>query len=181
MYGMIHKAARAYALDHMGEDFWRAFAERNGLSDVAFVLGECYSDELTFSMIGALTEAMDKTPADFLQAFGRYWIEFAKQGAYAHLMAIGGETLPVFLTNLNRMHDGLAVAMPGSRMPRFHLLDVSAEGLQVNYLSERQGLEPFVCGLLQGLCAMFGVEADVSQAPDDGAVFHIRYRLDAAA
>jgi hypothetical protein len=181
MYGMIHKAARAYAIDQMGEGFWGAFAERNGLSDVAFVLGECYPDELTFSLIGALTEAMETPPADFLRAFGRYWIDFAGKGAYAHLMAIGGQDLPSFLANLNRMHDGLAVAMPGSKMPQFHLLEVTAEGLRVNYLSERQGLQPFVVGLLEGLCAMFGVAADVWPAADDEAVFHVRYRLGRAA
>jgi hypothetical protein len=178
---MIHKAARAYAIDLMGEAFWQAFAERNRLSDVDFVLGECYSDELTFSMIGALCDAMETPLTDFLHAFGRYWIQFASKGAYARLMTIGGDSLPSFLHNLNRMHDGLAVAMPGSRMPLFHVLEATADGVRVNYVSQRQGLQPFVVGLLEGLCAMFGLAADVAVAPDDETVFHIRYRLGVAA
>jgi len=181
MYGMIHKAARAYAIDRLGEPFWTTFVEQRALTDAAFVLGESYPDEVTLGVITGLAEAMDMSTEDFLRAFGRHWIDFARQGAFAHLMSLGGETLPAFIRNLNRMHAGLAVAMPGSRMPSFYVMDDTPQAMRLRYVSDRPGLEPFVLGLLEGLCAMFAIEADIAQAPDEGAVFDIRYRLSAAA
>jgi hypothetical protein len=181
MYGIIHKAARAFAIEQLGEPFWTTFATEHELTDAAFVLGESYSDDVTFGVIVGLAEAMDMPVDDFLRAFGRHWIEFARQGAFAHLMSLGGETLPAFIRNLNRMHAGLAVAMPGARMPSFYVMEDTPQAMRLRYVSDRPGLEPFVLGLLEGLCAMFGVEADVARAPDDGVIFDVLYRLSAAA
>ena len=169
MYGMIHKAARAYAIQHLGEPFWLSFSEQRGLAESAFVLGQSYSDEMTFAMIGGLAEAAATPPAEFLRGFGRYWIEFARNGAFAHLILMGGDTLPTFIGNLNRM-------------PGFHILEDTPQALRISYVSQRDGLEPFVLGLLEGLCTMFDVQADVVHTPDEGAVvFEVRYRLSAAA
>ena len=182
MYGMIHKAARAYAIQHLGEPFWLSFSEQQGFAETDFILSQTYSDEMTLAMIGGLAEAAATPPAEFLRGFGRYWIEFARSGVFAHLMPMGGDTLPTFIGNLNRMHTGLAVTMPGSRMPSFYILGDTPEALRISYVSERDGLEPFVLGLLEGLCTMFDVQADVVHTPDEGAVvFEVRYRLSAAA
>jgi len=182
MYGMVHKAARAYAVERFGEPFWLTFSEELGLSDETFVMGESYADALTFSIIDGLARATATSRAQFLQEFGRYWIEFACRGDYANLMALSGATLPAFLANLDRLHSGLNVAMPGARMPSFELVDQTLEGVKVRYVSHRQGLEPFVAGLLEGLCALFEVQGDVTSCPDEpGALFDIRYRLPAAA
>jgi hypothetical protein len=184
VYGMIHRAARAFAIAEMGEDFWATFAEQHGLTDAAFITAELYPDDTTFGMVAGLSEASGLDQPALLEAFGVYWIDFARQGAYASMMAMGGADLPTFLTNLNRMHDGLAMAMPGARMPGFQLLASAPDHLMLRYVSERTGLDTFVLGLLKGLCGMFGISADVRRAPDDdcnGLVFEIRYLTAAAA
>ena len=175
MYGMIHKAARGYAIDRWGTAFWEGFLADQGLSDPDFIAGENYPDESTFAVIGQLSAAGQQTVEGFLHAFGRYWIRFASEGEYAHLMSIGGKDLPTFIRNLNRMHEGLAGAMPGSRMPSFDLIAQTPEGLTVSYRSSREGLEPFVVGLLEGLCSMFAVDAEVVRRSGPGVVFDIRY------
>lgn len=181
MYGMIHKAARAYAADRFEAGFWPAFADRLGLGDADFVLSESYPDELTFRLIDGLAEAVGATREDFLRDFGRYWVTFAGSGAYANLMALGGTTMPDLIRNLNRMHAGLAVAMPGARMPRFEVTREGAEGFSIAYDSGRHGLEPFVLGLMEGLCAWFAVDGEVSQPSNENRLFEIRYRVPAAA
>jgi len=178
MYGMIHRAARSFAIEQLGEAFWAGFSQQNGLTDAAFITAESYPDDMTFGLVAGLSEASGIPQPALLEAFGVYWIDFARQGPYASVMAMGGGTLPEFIGNLNRMHGGLALAMPGSRMPGFQLLADTPEHLQLNYLSERQGLETFVLGLLRGLCGMFGVEADVRcgpPGPGGGVMFEIRY------
>lgn len=182
MYGMVHKAARAYTIESFGEAFWESFAHQNALTEATFIMGQNYSDEVTFGLIGGLAVAMETPPEDLLRKLGRYWIEFASAGPCCHLMSMGGDTLPAFITNLDRMHAGLAAAMPGSKMPLFYLLEDTPRFLSLRYVSRRAGLEPFVVGLFEGLCAMFAIAADVSRREGaDACIFDIRYRMSVVA
>ena len=70
MYGMIHKAARAYAIERLGEPFWTTFVEQHALTDAAFVLGESYPDEVTLGVIAGLAEAIDRR-TEFAHLRGR--------------------------------------------------------------------------------------------------------------
>lgn len=180
---MIHRAARAFAIAKLGEAFWTRFAQQRGLTDAAFITADSYPDEMTFDLVAGLSEASGIDQPALLEAFGVYWIDYARQGPYASMMAMGGADLPTFLGNLNRMHGGLAMAMPGSRMPTFQLLRNSPDHLKLRYVSDRSGLDTFVLGLLKGLCGMFGIPADVRREADDreGLVFEIRYLTAAAA
>lgn len=178
MYGMIHRAARAYAIETLGQDFWDGFAVRHALSETDFVTAQCYPDERTGKIIGGLAEAAGIPTSEMLTRFGVFWIDFARRGPYGQMIAIGGKTLPAFISNLNRMHAGLAISMPGSQMPKFFLVSSDATGLRVCYESVREGLEPFVLGLLGGLCEMFDLAADVELTGDaaQGVTFEVRYR-----
>lgn len=181
---MIHRAARQFALERLGEPFWEQFAADNGLSEADFITGQSYPDAVTYAVIAGLAKAAGMSQDELLEAFGRFWIDYARRGSYANLMALGGKTLPAFLANLNRMHSGLAMAMPGAQMPDFFVLAETPQRLRLSYLSGRPGLEPFVRGLLIGLCGMFNADADVvfePGAPEAGSVFEIRYRAAAAA
>ena len=51
--------------------------------------------------------------------------------------------------------------MPRARMPRFELVSEGEDEMLVEYCSTRQGLEPFVRGLLQGLLDHFGLVGHV--------------------
>lgn len=182
MYGMIHRAARAYAIDRFGDGFWSGFADRLGLSETDFVTAQSYPDMATFSLIEALAEVEGLPVDDLLLRFGRYWITFASQDAYSHLMSVAGASLPTFLRNLDRMHASIAMALPGARMPTFRLQDQTADELLLLYSSERAGLEPFVEGLMQGLCEKFGQSAMISWTPTaDGALFRISLARERAA
>jgi len=182
MYGMIHKAARAYGTEKLGDAGWAAFVATQGLDDAHFVVSQDYGDETTFGLIVALAELLDMPLDDFLRDFGHFWIAYSGRGAYANLMPLGGVTLPGFIRNLNRMHAGLALAMPGARMPRFEIVADQEDGFAVSYASTRSGLEPFVMGLLEGLCTWFGVAAAVSQRPaPEARTFDVRYTAQEAA
>ncbi len=182
MYGMIHRAAKAYAIERFGDRFWDGFAGRLGLSETDFVTAQSYPDMATFNLIEALAEVEAVPAEELLLRFGRYWITYARQDSYSHLMSVAGATLPVFLRNLDRMPGSIALALPGARMPSFHVESQTAEGLRLVYRSEREGLEPFVEGLMQGLCEMFGLDAEVTWTRGgDSSLFEIRYRAEVAA
>ena len=68
---------------------------------------------------------------------------------------MAGNDLVSLLSNLDRMHVGIAAQMPGASMPSFEVLDASDTQIKIRYRSERDGLEAFVVGLLQGLLNQF--------------------------
>jgi hypothetical protein len=51
---------------------------------------------------------------------------------------------------------------PNLKPPRFQLSHVEENSLRLHYYSHRQGLQPFVRGLLKGLSAMFNVDSHIT-------------------
>ncbi|MDG1418086.1 MAG: heme NO-binding domain-containing protein [Maricaulis sp.] len=138
-----------------GEDDWSAIVSKSGLSERHFVSGLSSDDETTFALIGAIQEHT-KIPLDeLLKSFGEYWIKYASETSYGGMMKMAGNDLVSLLSNLDRMHVGIAAQMPGASMPSFEVLDASDTQIKIRYRSERDGLEAFVVGLLQGLLNRF--------------------------
>ena len=182
MYGMVHKAARAMALEKFGTEFLDRVLERCGLGDEHFISSEIYDDETTLSLVAALSEESGLPTDELLTAFGQYWIKFATQSSYRQVMAMTGSSLDEFLANLDRMHAGIESAMPGARMPSFELVGNTGDSIDVIYRSSRAGLEPFVKGLMMGVLTYFGEKGDVELSPaEDGTLVRIRRRAELAA
>ena len=182
MYGMVHKAARAMALEEFGPEFLDRALKRCGLGDEPFISSEIYDDETTLSLVGALSAESGLSTEQLLTAFGEYWIKQATQLSYRQIMAMAGATLDEFLSNLDRMHAGIESAMPGARMPSFELVRNSGSTLDVIYRSPREGLEPFVRGLMIGLLNHFGEAGDVNISPHkEGSLVHITRHIPQAA
>jgi hypothetical protein len=70
-------------------------------------------------------------------------------------MATGGRTLREFLLNLPDLHTRVALIFPELRPPEFACSEVTANSLRLHYRSTREGLTPFVVGLVEGLGGMF--------------------------
>jgi hypothetical protein len=155
MYGMIHQAARRMVLETADEDDWSTILDKSGLSEQHFVSGLSFDDEKTFALLGAIQEHANIPLDELLKSFGEYWIKYAGETSYGGMMRMAGNDLVSILTNLDRMHVSIAAQMPGALMPSFEVLDTSDEQITVRYRSERNGLEAFVVGLLQGLLNRF--------------------------
>jgi len=183
MYGMIHKAAKQLATAKIGAAAWAELEAKCGLSSEHFISGQHYADEITFRLIDEIAARLGTPVDNVLHDFGRYWVKFAEESAYAPVLDMGGDDLETFLANLDRMHASIKVTLPEAITPRFKLASVSPDRIAVHYSSPRKGLEPFVAGLLDGLLERFGERGKVSSAPDaDVVVFTIaRIRAVSAA
>lgn len=168
MYGMVHRAARQMVLELHSEDQWSSILTSSGLGDEAFISANVYDDAVTMRLISALSEYF-ATPVDsILHSFGEYWIQFAYQGDYKAMMTMAGHDLVSFLHNLNRMHDSIQVSIPGARLPTFMVESATESAIEIAYLSERKGLEPFVEGLLSGLVKHFDRKGQIHRLGDKG-------------
>lgn len=175
MYGMVHTAARAMALDALGPAAWLALLQENDLSRDHFVSNQNYSDEVTFRIVSAISGRLGMDPDEMLRAFGEYWIEYAAKSPYGAMFRIGGRDLRAFLHNLNRMHSSVHATMQFSRMPSFEVIGETDNRIELLYMSDRTGLTEFVVGVLTGLLRYFGEQGHVSYegSRPDGDVFTI--------
>jgi hypothetical protein len=182
MYGLIHSAARQMVLDQFGGETWRSALERSGLSELHFIHGEVYADEVTLGLIGAIVETT-RMPVDaLLFEFGRYWITYVSGSAFSRAMAMSGNDFVSFVEGMDRLHRGVRTAMPMARMPSFEVLSSTPHVVEVLYVSERAGLDAFVAGLLTGLLERFGQKGVVTHASaSDGIVYSIAIEARAAA
>ncbi len=170
MYGMIHRAAREFAMQTLDEQVWQSILAKVNLDSRHFISGQHYSDEDTFALIGALSEKLDKPVPELLTEFGRYWINFTERSDYAAALAMAGEDLVTFLGNLDELHHGIQATMPDARLPGFTVQAVDADQIVLTYTSERQGLETFVEGLLLGLLDKFSETGAISHRPTKAGV-----------
>ncbi|MFM1960767.1 MAG: hypothetical protein RL588_2284 [Pseudomonadota bacterium] len=173
MYGMIHRAAREMVTDAGGARLWNNILTRSGLQDEAFISGLSYPDEMTLGLIGAVAQEMNLSLEETLVRFGRYWIGFADASAYSPLMTMAGDDIFDFCRNLDRMHASIQVSLPDVDVPSFRVLEMGETFIRLAYVSNRDGLEPFVTGLLEGLLQRFGHQGQVRMvgAGDPGVEF----------
>lgn len=175
MFGMIHRSARDMVLSQFGQSAWDEILKRARLDETAFVSGESYPDEVTFRLITTAAEVANLSVDDTLFAFGEYWVSTAWSGPYATVMTVLGRSLSESLMNLDRMHASIQIAMPDADLPQFSIIYEDDSTIEVEYISNREGLENFVCGLFSGLMKRFSVQGETQyvKAPNGARIFKI--------
>ena len=163
MYGMVMNAIEQMAKARLGDSGWRSICESAGLENQFFLAMSAYPDEITFALAGATAEALDLPMETFLEEFGRFWIPFARESAYGPMLR-QAKTLLGCLERLDQMHSQIGRAMPHLKPPSF-AVEHDAAGVTVRYFSERQGLTPFVLGLLHGLADLFSESVEIRHVP----------------
>lgn len=171
MYGMVNKAVEDMVCLHFGERTWQHVKSQAGVHDELFITNEQYDDAVTYNLVGAASDVLAMDASRVLRAFGEHWVLKTAQESYGVLMDGGGETMREFLLNLPNFHTRVALLFPNLCPPRFACSNVTAHSLWLHYHSSRQGLAPFVEGLLAGLAKRF------AEAPE---VQHVQRRADGA-
>ena len=166
MYGMVNEAVRGLVLESFGEDTWTQIHTKAGTPNL-FVPMESYDDAVTYNLVGAATEVLGLDAEAILKTFGLYWVESVATKHYADMMNQTGFTFHEFLSNLDSMHQRMKSTFPHYQPPSFRVLRKGPQLLQVDYYSKREGLLPFVEGLLCGLSKHFNEPIEIKRVPDD--------------
>lgn len=161
MYGMIHRGLRKMIIEQFEATVWSQIEGKLGTGPEHLISAQTYDDSLTLAMIDVAAEQSGQTVPEFLTAFGRYWIQFAEQGSYGAMMDFTGGDFYTFIENLDRMHQAVHAAMSEAIVPSFKVAERGEDFLRVAYRSDREGLEPFVTGLFEGLLDRFGLKGSV--------------------
>lgn len=171
MYGLVNKAIADMVRSKFGEDTWQAIRQKAAVEDTTFLSMEGYPDDVTHRLVKAGSEVLGLSPAQVMQAFGEFWVEFTATEGYGELMDMSGDSLPEFLQNLDNLHARVGVSFPQLKPPSFDCHEMDDQALTLAYRSEREGLAPMVVGLVKGLGTRFDTEVEVeqTQSRDEGA------------
>jgi hypothetical protein len=171
MYGMVNKAVEDMVVLHYGETAWEQIRTQAGVEVDVFMSNESYSDDITYNLIRAASQVLQLPAEQILIKFGEHWVLHTAQEGYGGLMNAAGRTLPEFMRNLPNFHSRMTMIFPKLQPPHFECTEITNQSLNLHYFSQRQGLAPFVVGLMQGLGKKFNTPVTVRQsaAKDLGA------------
>jgi guanylate cyclase soluble subunit beta len=161
MYGLINSALKGMMLEQYGNETWNKVLKQSGVPEDSFLSMRSYDDKITYDLVGATSEVLGAPPEACLKLFGQYWVMEVATEAYQSLMDASGQNLIEFLANLNALHDRINNVFLNYVPPEFVIEPMNDGTHRIHYISQRQGLTPFVDGLLEGLAEHFGEELTV--------------------
>jgi hypothetical protein len=178
MYGLVNRAIEQLVRTAKGDAAWTRVCAHAQPGHAGFLAMRAYPDEVTYRLVAAVSDEMQITPSEALEAFGEYWILYTADEGYGALLNAAGGSLRDFLGQLNQMHGRIETVFPHMTLPCFEVEDVSEREMLLHYVSEREGLAPMVTGLVRGLAKRFGQAVDVAHvkarsADDRKDVFRI--------
>lgn len=170
MYGLVNRAVEDLVTHKFGAETWERVKARAGVDVEMFVAMSPYPDDVTYSLVTAASEELGMAVPEVLEAFGEYWMQFTAREGYGELLDLMGHDVPSFLEELDEVHERLKLSFPDLVPPSIAVSDVTDASVVVHYRSDREGLAPFVVGLLRGVGARFGrpVEVTLQKARADG-------------
>lgn len=161
MYGMVNKAVKALVVEQFGDAKWAEIRDRAGAPD-DFVGLQAYDDAMTYGLVGAAVDVLGVPAEQILFGFGEYWVLRIATVTYADLMSATGSDMFSFLENVDAMHSRIKMTMPALNPPSFRVKRLDGQTIQVDYFSTREGLLPFVHGIIAGLSAHYAQPCSVT-------------------
>lgn len=177
MYGMVNEAIEELVVEEAGFDAWSRVARSAGIEPVPFVSSEAYDDALTYALVEQASRELGVQPDVLLRRFGRHWIHVTGRRGYGALLEAGGASLRDMLEYLPNLHGRVALQLPHLRPPRFVVTAAEERFVRLEYHSEREGLAPFVEGLLYGLGDLFGVAVELDHVGIRADVGHDTFEV----
>jgi hypothetical protein len=161
MYGLVNRAIEQMVCEQHGDERWEEIKHEAGIEIDLFIANDGYDDAITYQLVGAASRVLDVPAATILEQFGRHWVlRTAKEGYGAMLKSVGSD-VGEFLENLPNLHARVKLIYPHLTPPVFSCQREGEASLLLHYRSEREGLAPFVCGILFGIGELFSTAVTV--------------------
>lgn len=176
MYGMVNEGIKTLVVNNFGQEKWKEVCIKAKIQIDEFTLLEVYPDDITYDLVGAISEVLNLSTDVVLKTYGKYWVQYAPNVGYEQLLAMFGPDYKACLINLNHMHAHMGSFMPSLKPPRFVVKEISQNNLEIDYISDRKGLTSFVHGLFEGLGERYQTKVEIQYIGEfkDAQKFHIQ-------
>lgn len=161
MYGMVNLAVEQLICENHGIETWNQIKTKAGISVPKFIIMESYDDEITYNLVREASEVLGVSKASLLETFGEYFIMYTAKEGYGDLLKSGGNSLPEYLNNLNMTHFRLKNMLPNMISPKFNVTNITDYSLVLTYISNRNGLEYMLIGIIKGLGNMLNTPCKI--------------------
>lgn len=161
MYGLINNALRGYILQKSGRDCWDSIRMAIGLHGDHFGAMESYADSITYNIVQRYCEDVGRSAEVVLEEFGVFWVQEIAAREYGYMLKMTGRSFQECVENLDLMHERVATEFIDLAQPSFSVTNATEGSFQVHYRSHRNGLAPFVLGLLHGLASHFDAKVKI--------------------
>ena len=161
MYGLINSSLQSMIRETFGDDEWNRVLSASGVPEDSFLSMRSYDDAITYDLVGAASTVLGEPVDACLQMFGEWWVLETAAKSYGALMEASGRDLVQFLRNMNALHDRITGTFVNYVPPEFSVESLEGNRHRIHYISKREGLVPFVDGLLKGLAEHFDTELEV--------------------
>lgn len=161
MYGIVNKAIEDLVVLNYGQEKWKIVLQKSGIEESFFISNESYDDAITFALAQTISEEMQIPLEEVMVNFGKWWVLKTTKEKYSGLIEAGGNNLREFLINLPVFHNRVILMYPKLTPPEFKITALKENSLHLHYLSQREGLQEFVRGLLIGLGELYKTETQI--------------------
>jgi guanylate cyclase soluble subunit beta len=166
MYGLINSSLQSMIREKFGEEQWNNVLKASGVPEDSFLSMRSYDDAITYDLVGAASEVLGAPAEACLEMFGEWWVLETAAKSYGPLMDAAGNDLVEFLRNMNGLHDRITGTFINYVPPEFRVESLEGGRHRIHYISKRQGLTPFVVGLLKGLAKRFDSQLEFHSQED---------------
>lgn len=172
MFGTIHNALKMACTKAMGEDVWMEIEKAAEVDVSAQFRMDNYPDTDFERLLAAAVDHSGRSRDELLEHAGRAFAASFQEVGTRDMIAGWGDTLPAFLDDFDNKYRRVHDLHPKMKVPSLVLKQSDEHGLQVAYKSPREGLQPFVGGILAGLGEQFGTPVRIVH--EEGLI-HINY------
>lgn len=161
MYGLINNAMRNMIVESYGEPTWDEIHRESGVIGDPYLAVRSYDDSVTYDFVGAAAKVLDTPAETCLELFGEYWILKAAPENFSALLDATGADVLEFFENLNELHDRITTTFVDYLPPTFIVKKKTNSVAHVDYISTREGLTPFVVGIIRGVSERFSTPISI--------------------
>jgi guanylate cyclase soluble subunit beta len=165
MYGLINNSLKDMIQKQFGEEKWQEVMAASGVPEDSFLSMRRYDDEITYSLADAASRVLGAPVDACLEMFGQHWVLETASKSYGMLLDAAGQDMIGFLRNMNALHDRITSTFLDYVPPEFHVEELDSDYV-VHYISKRNGLTPFVTGLLKGLATRFSTTLTILEVTE---------------
>lgn len=160
MKGIINKGVQDLVENKFGNDAWEKIKAIAGCEEPFFAITSDYPDEMTTSLVKAVSEVSGLPIETVMLEYGRFVVQNTLKENYPTYFQLVGNNPRDFLLNMSKVHEHVTRSINNALPPKFEYEEMPDGKLRIYYYSER-GLCNVLRGLILGVGDYFNHKLEV--------------------
>ncbi|NSX54632.1 heme NO-binding domain-containing protein [Parasulfitobacter algicola] len=156
MHGLINCALERFVRDTYGSPIWADVIRASNIEIDTFEAMLSYKNNITFQILTALSQTLEKPPGEVLEDIGMYLVSHSNNEALRRLMRFSGVTFEDFLYSLDDLHDRARLAVPDLTLPDLELLEEVGGQFELLVRANMPGIGFVLMGVLRAMADDYG-------------------------